>query len=60
MEYVKSTNGDGKNEARAEIKDKMSQIDNNVQNINNISSNIGNIDKIIYGENETKVIFQMK
>ena len=60
LEYVKSTNGDGKNEAIAEIKDKMSQIDNNVQNINNISSNIGNIDKIIYGENETKVIFQMK
>jgi hypothetical protein len=42
------------------LKDKMNQIDNNIQNIDNISSNIENIDKIIYGTNETKVVFQMK
>ena len=42
------------------LKDKMNQIDNNIQNIDNISSNIENIHKIIYGTNETKVVFQMK
>ena len=42
------------------LKDKMNQIDNNIQNIDNISSNIENIDKIIYGTNETKGVFQMK
>ena len=60
MEYVKSADGEGKNEAMAVIKDKMQQIDNNIENINNISDNIGNIDKIMYGEDETKVIFQVK
>ena len=60
MEFVKSTQGEGKNEAMTVIKDKMNQIDNNIQNIDNISSNIENIDKIIYGQNETKVVFQMK
>jgi len=59
-EYVKNAQGEGKNEALAMLKNKMSQIDNNIQNIDNVSSNIENIDKIIYGENETKVIFQMK
>ena len=60
MEYVKSAQGEGKNEAMGVIKDKINQIDNNLQNIDNISGNIENIDKIIYGQNETKVVFQMK
>lgn len=59
-EYVKQANGEGKNEALNMLKDKMNQIDNNIQNIDNISANIENIDKIIYGPNETKVVFQMK
>ena len=60
IEYVKVAQGSGKNEALNMLKDKMNQIDNNIQNIDNISSNIENIDKIIYGTNETKVVFQMK
>ncbi len=60
MEYVKSANGEGKNEALGVLKDKMKQIENNTANIDNISSNIESIDKIIYGANETKVVFQMK
>jgi hypothetical protein len=59
-EYVKVAQGSGKNEALNMLKDKMNQIDKNIQNIDNISSNIENIDKIIYGSNETKVVFQMK
>ena len=60
IEYVKVAQGSGKNEALNMLKDKMNQIDNNIQNIDNVSSNIENIDKIIYGTNETKVVFQMK
>ena len=60
MEYVKCANGEGKNEALGVLKDKVKQIDDNIANIDNISSNIENIDKIIYGANETKVVFQMK
>ena len=59
-EYVKNAQGEWKNEALAILKNKVSQIDNNIQNIDNISANIENIDKIIYGEKETKIIFQMK
>ena len=59
-EYVKNSNAERKNEALTVLKDKMNQIDNNIHNIDNISGNIENIDKIIYGENETKVVFQMK
>ncbi len=60
IEYVKSANGEGKNEALGVLKDKINQIDNNITNIDNVSNNIENIDKIIYGANETKVVFQMK
>ena len=60
MEYVKSSNSEEKNKALGILKDKINQIDNNIQNIDNISSNIENIDKIIYGANETTVVFQMK
>ena len=60
MEYVQGANGEGKNEALGVLKDKINQIDNNIKNIDSVSSNIENIDKIIYGANETKVVFQMK
>ena len=59
-DYVKSSKGEGKNEALAILNDKMNQIDQNIKNIDNVSGNIENIDKIIYGANETKIIFQMK
>ena len=59
-EYVKNSQGEGKNEALNVLHDKMNQIDNNIKNIDNVSGNIENIDKIIYGANETKVVFQMK
>jgi hypothetical protein len=60
IEYVKSAQGEGKNEALGVLNNKMNQIDNDIRNIDNISSNIENIDKIIYGTEETKVVFQMK
>ena len=59
-DYVKKAKGDGKNEALAVLTDKKNQIENDIKNIDNISGNIENIDKIIYGANETKVVFQMK
>ena len=59
-DYVKKAKGDGKNEALAVLNDKKNQIENDIKNIDNISGNIENIDKIIYGANETKVVFQMK
>ena len=60
MDYVKQAKGEGKNEALAVLNDKLKQIDNNIKNADNVSGNIENIDKIIYGANETKVVFQMK
>ena len=59
INYVNKAEGD-KSEALNVLKEKSKMIDKNLENINNIESNIENIDKIIYGENETKVIFQMK
>jgi hypothetical protein len=55
--YVKNAKGEGKNEALQVIKDKMNQIDNNIQNVDIVAGNLDKIDKIIYGPNETKVIF---
>ena len=55
--YVKNAKGEGKNEALQVIKDKMNQIDNNIQNVDIVTGNLDKIDKIIYGPNETKVIF---
>ena len=42
------------------LKDKSNQINKNIENIKNVEGNVENIDKIIFGENETKVIFQLK
>ena len=61
ISYVnKAENNKNKNEALNTLKEKTKQIDINLENIDNIENNIENIDKIIYGENETKVMFQMK
>ena len=57
--YVKNAKGEGKNEALQVIKDKMNQIDNNIQNVDIVSGNIDKIDKIVYGPIETKVVFHI-
>jgi len=57
---VNEAKGGGKEKALAVIKKKIEQNDNNIKNVNNVAGNIENIDKIIYGENETKILFQMK
>ena len=59
MNYVNNAQG-GKNDAVKILKEKSKQIDKNIENIKNVETNVENIDKIIFGENETKVIFQLK
>ena len=59
ISYVNEAGGE-KDEALNMLMEKSRQIDKNIDNIKNVESNVENIDKIIYGENETKVIFQVK
>ena len=59
INYVNEAEGD-KEEAINMLNEKSKQIDKNIDNIQNVEANIENIDKIIYGDNETKVIFQLK
>ena len=59
INYVNEAEGD-KDEAINMLNEKSKQIDKNIDNIQNVEANIENIDKIIYGDNETKVIFQLK
>ena len=59
IHYV-NKGGAGKNEALSSLKNILNQLDNNIENIDNVAANVGNIDKIIYGPEETKVVFQMK
>ena len=59
INYVNEAEGD-KDEAINMLNEKSKQIDKNIDNIQNVEANIENIDKIIFGENETKVIFQLK
>ena len=59
ISYVNNAEGD-KEEAMAMLKDKSNQINKNIENIKNVEGNVENIDKIIFGENEIKVIFQLK
>ena len=59
ISYVNEAGGE-KAEALNMLMEKSSQIDKNIDNIKNVESNVENIDKIIYGENETKVIFHVK
>ena len=42
------------------LNEKMKQLNNIENNINNVADNIENIDTIIYGSEETKVVFQNK
>ena len=42
------------------LNEKMKQLNNIENNINNVAGNIENIDSIVYGNEETKVIFQNK
>ena len=59
INYVNEAEGD-KDEAINMLNEKSKQIDKNIDSIQNVEANIENIDKIIYGDNETKVIFQLK
>ena len=59
INYVNEAEGD-KDEAINMLNEKSKQINKNIDNIQNVEANIENIDKIIYGDNETKVIFQLK
>ena len=59
ISYVDEVEGE-KNQTLNMLKEKSKQIDKNIENIKNVEANVENIDKIIYGENETKVIFQLK
>ena len=49
-----------KKEVLGILNDKMQQLINNENNMNNVAGNIENIDKIVYGNEETKVVFQNK
>ena len=49
-----------KKEVLGVLNDKMQQLINNENNMNNVAGNIENIDKIVYGNEETKVVFQNK
>ena len=47
-----------KEEVMKSLDDKIEQIKNTEEDIDNIVSNLSSIDKIIYGAEETKVIFK--
>ena len=42
------------------LNDKMQQLINNEKNVDNVAGNIDNIDKIVFGNNETKIFLQNK
>ena len=61
MQYVNAAgNSDGKNKAVSALKNIKCDLDENLENIESVIANVENIDKIIYGAEETKVVFQMK
>ena len=49
-----------KTQVLSNLNEKMKQLNNNEINVNNVIGNIENIDKIVYGNEETKVVFQNK
>ena len=59
INFVNKANGE-KNDAIKILKEKSKQIDKNIEDIKDVETNVENIDKIIFGEKETKVIFQLK
>ena len=59
INYVNDTEVD-KTEVLNMLNAKSKQIDKNIENIQNVEANVENVDKIIFGDNETKVIFHIK
>ena len=60
MEYISSfdLNGKEKEEVIKSLEDKMQQIKTTEEDLDNVVSNLNSIDKIIYGPDETKIIFK--
>jgi len=58
VSYNDDINEKDKNKALESFNDKIEEIKNTEDDINNIISNLSSIDKIIYGPEETKVIFK--
>ena len=60
VDYINSydISGKEKEEVMRSLDDKIEQIKNTEDDIENIVSNLSSIDKIIYGPEETKVIFK--
>ncbi len=60
IEYINSydISGKEKEEVMKSLDDKIEQIKNTEENIENIITNLNSIDKIIYGPEETKIIFK--
>ena len=60
VDYINSYDikGKEKEEVMKSLDDKIEQIKNTEEDIDNIVSNLSSIDKIIYGPEETKVIFK--
>ena len=60
MEFISSfdLNGKEKEEVIKSLEDKMQQIKTTEEDLDNVVSNLNSIDKIIYGPDETKIIFK--
>ena len=58
VNYNDDINENDKNKALESFNDKIEEIKNTEDDINNIISNLTSIDKIVYGPEETKVIFK--
>jgi hypothetical protein len=58
VNYNDDINENDKNKALESFNDKIEEIKNTEDDINNIISNLSSIDKIVYGPEETKVIFK--
>ena len=58
VNYYDDINEKDKNKALEAFNDKIEEIKNTEDDINNIITNLSSIDKIVYGPEETKVIFR--
>ena len=60
IEYISSfdLNEKEKEEVIKSLEDKIQQINTSQEDMDNILSNLNSIDKIIYGPEETKIIFK--
>ena len=59
INFVNKANGE-KNDAIKILKEKSKQIDKNIEDIKDVETNVENIDKIIFGEKETKVKVRLR